>query len=78
MERPKVPPPLPSRFRQGNLRQLLGEDALAIQASAIDKSSTEFRANAERMQALVEELKTRRAEAAAGAIAGLDKGVGCL
>jgi 3-methylcrotonyl-CoA carboxylase beta subunit len=67
MERPKVPPPLPSLFRQGNLQELLGEDALAIQASAIDKSSAEFRANAERMQALVEELKTRRAEAAAGA-----------
>jgi 3-methylcrotonyl-CoA carboxylase beta subunit len=39
---------------------------LAILASSIDQSSAEFRANAERMSALVEELKARRAEAAAG------------
>ncbi len=35
-------------------------------ASTIDCNSAEFRANAERMRALVEELKTRRAEAALG------------
>ncbi len=39
---------------------------MAILASAIDQNSAEFRGNAERMRALVEELKTRRAEAAAG------------
>jgi 3-methylcrotonyl-CoA carboxylase beta subunit len=39
---------------------------VAILASAIDQNSAEFRGNAERMRALVEELKTRRAEAAAG------------
>jgi 3-methylcrotonyl-CoA carboxylase beta subunit len=66
VERPKVPPPLPSRFRQGNLQQRLEEGALAILASAIDKSSTEFRANAERMRALTAELQARRAEAALG------------
>jgi 3-methylcrotonyl-CoA carboxylase beta subunit len=66
VERPKVLPPLPSRFRQGNLQQHLGEGALAILASAIDKSSAEFRANAERMRALLEELKARRTEAAFG------------
>jgi len=39
---------------------------LAILASSIDQGSAEFRANAERMRALIEELKARRAEAAAG------------
>ncbi len=43
-----------------------GEAALAILASSIDQDSAEFRANAERMRALVEEMKARRAEAAAG------------
>jgi 3-methylcrotonyl-CoA carboxylase beta subunit len=42
------------------------EGWVAILASAIDQNSAEFRGNAERMRALVEELKTRRAEAAAG------------
>jgi len=39
---------------------------LAILASAIDKSSAEFRANAERMRALTAELQARRTEAALG------------
>ncbi len=39
---------------------------MAILAPSIDQDSAEFRANAERMRALVEELKVRRAEAAAG------------
>ena len=39
---------------------------MAILTSSIDKSAAEFRANAERMRALVEELKARRAEAAQG------------
>ena len=39
---------------------------MAILASAIDKNAPEFRANAERMRALVEELAARRAEAALG------------
>jgi 3-methylcrotonyl-CoA carboxylase beta subunit len=39
---------------------------LAILASSIDTTSVEFRGNAERMRALVEELKARRAEAALG------------
>jgi len=39
---------------------------LAILTSSIDRSSTEFRANAERMRALIDELKARRAEAALG------------
>ncbi len=43
---------------------------MAILNSAIDKNSAEFRANAARMAALVEELQTRRAEAAKG---GTDK-----
>ncbi len=34
--------------------------------SSLDQSSAEFRANAERMRALIEELKARRAEAALG------------
>ncbi len=39
---------------------------MAILTSSIDRSSAEFAANAERMRALVEELKARRAEAALG------------
>jgi 3-methylcrotonyl-CoA carboxylase beta subunit len=39
---------------------------LAILTSSIDQSSAEFRANAERMRALVSELAIRRAEAAQG------------
>jgi 3-methylcrotonyl-CoA carboxylase beta subunit len=42
------------------------EGGVAILASSIDQGTVEFRANAERMRALVEELKARRAEAAAG------------
>jgi 3-methylcrotonyl-CoA carboxylase beta subunit len=44
----------------------LREGELAILASAIDKNAAEFRANAERMRALVEELAARRVEAALG------------
>ena len=43
-----------------------GEDLLAILSSAIDKNAPEFRANAERMAALVAQLQARRAEAALG------------
>jgi len=39
---------------------------LSILLSSIDQASAEYRANAERMRALIEELKARRAEAAAG------------
>ena len=39
---------------------------MPILTSAIDKNAPEFRANAERMRALVEELAARRAEAARG------------
>lgn len=39
---------------------------MAILASSIDKTSVEYRANAERMRALVAELQARRAEAALG------------
>ena len=39
---------------------------MPVLASTIDKGAAEFRANAERMRALVEELKARRAEAAQG------------
>ena len=39
---------------------------MAILASSIDTQSAEYRANAERMRALVDELKARRAEAAQG------------
>jgi len=39
---------------------------LTILASAIDKNTPEFRANAERMRKLVQELQTRRNEAALG------------
>jgi 3-methylcrotonyl-CoA carboxylase beta subunit len=39
---------------------------LAILSSSIDTAAVEFRGNAERMRALVEELKARRAEAALG------------
>src|SRR5581483_11700861 len=46
--------------------QRAGESALAILTSSIDRSSAEFRANAERMRALIDELKARRAEAALG------------
>src|SRR6187397_1286559 len=42
------------------------EDVLAIPSSSIDKSSPEYRANAERMRSLVSELQARRAEAALG------------
>jgi 3-methylcrotonyl-CoA carboxylase beta subunit len=42
------------------------EGLLAILSSAIDKSAAEFRANAERMAALVADLQARRAEAAKG------------
>jgi 3-methylcrotonyl-CoA carboxylase beta subunit len=58
-------PPLPSPKRQGTV-VFEGEGALTILASSIDKGSAEFHANAERMRALVEELKARRAEAALG------------
>src|SRR5262245_28237225 len=43
-----------------------GEDEVTQIVSSIDKNADEFRANAAGMQALVEELKQRRAEAAAG------------
>ncbi|HVV62196.1 MAG TPA: carboxyl transferase domain-containing protein [Pseudolabrys sp.] len=39
---------------------------MAILASTVDKNASEFRANAERMRALVQELQARRAEAALG------------
>ncbi len=39
---------------------------MAILSSAVDTNTDEFRANAERMRALVEELRERRAEAALG------------
>ncbi|MGA8968059.1 MAG: carboxyl transferase domain-containing protein, partial [Pseudolabrys sp.] len=39
---------------------------MAILSSSIDKNAAEFRANAERMRALVSELQTRRDEAALG------------
>ena len=39
---------------------------MAILSSAIDTSSAEFRANAEKMRALIAELQARRAEAALG------------
>ncbi|HMF21534.1 MAG TPA: carboxyl transferase domain-containing protein [Pseudolabrys sp.] len=39
---------------------------MAILSSSIDKNAVEFRANAERMRALVQELQARRAEAAHG------------
>ncbi len=39
---------------------------MAILSSSIDRDSAEFRANAERMHALVQELQARRAEAAQG------------
>ncbi|MGB7618287.1 MAG: carboxyl transferase domain-containing protein, partial [Pseudolabrys sp.] len=39
---------------------------MAILSSSIDKNAAEFRANGERMRALVSELQTRRAEAALG------------
>jgi 3-methylcrotonyl-CoA carboxylase beta subunit len=39
---------------------------LAILSSSIDKSTADFRVNAERMRALVSELQARRAEAALG------------
>src|SRR5262249_3808714 len=42
------------------------EGTLAILSSSIDKNAAEFRANAERMQALAAELQKRRAEAALG------------
>jgi 3-methylcrotonyl-CoA carboxylase beta subunit len=42
------------------------EAALAILVSSIDQGSAEFRANADRMRVLVEELAARRAEAATG------------
>jgi 3-methylcrotonyl-CoA carboxylase beta subunit len=47
---------------------VIGEGTLAILSSAIDTSGSgaEFRANAEKMRALVAELQTRRAEAALG------------
>jgi 3-methylcrotonyl-CoA carboxylase beta subunit len=43
-----------------------GEGTLPILSSSIDRGSAEFRANAERMRALVAELQARRAEAALG------------
>jgi 3-methylcrotonyl-CoA carboxylase beta subunit len=46
--------------------QKTGEGLLAILTSTIDKNVAEFRANAERMAALVDELQARRAEAAKG------------
>ena len=39
---------------------------MAILSSSIDKNAADFRANAERMRALVSELQARRAEAALG------------
>ena len=39
---------------------------MAILATGIDAAAAEFRANAERMRGLVEELQQRRAQAAAG------------
>ncbi len=39
---------------------------MAILASSIDQNAAEFRANAERMRALVAELNVRRSEAALG------------
>src|SRR4029453_14038666 len=43
-----------------------GEGALRILSTSIDKNAADFRANAERMRALVAELQERRAEAALG------------
>ena len=43
-----------------------GEGSLAILSSTVDVNAAEFRANAERMRGLVDELKERRAEAALG------------
>src|SRR6476661_7109129 len=43
-----------------------GRCLLAILSSSIDKNGAEFRANSERMQALVSELQARRGEAALG------------
>ena len=42
------------------------EEVLAILSSSVDKSTAEYRANAERMRSLVSELQARRAEAALG------------
>jgi 3-methylcrotonyl-CoA carboxylase beta subunit len=43
-----------------------GESALAILTSSLDQGSDEFRANAERMRGLIDDLARRRAEAAQG------------
>src|SRR4029453_17681114 len=56
--------PLRSGFHQGTF--LPGEGALRILSTSIDKNAADFRANAERMRALVAELQKRRAEAALG------------
>jgi 3-methylcrotonyl-CoA carboxylase beta subunit len=55
---------LRSGFHQGTF--LSGEGALRILSTTIDKNAADFRANAERMRALVAELQKRRAEAALG------------
>ncbi|MGA7973208.1 MAG: hypothetical protein WCA36_10405, partial [Pseudolabrys sp.] len=59
-------PPLPSPGRQGRLPRETGEESLAILSSTVDVNAAEFRANAERMRALVDELKERRAAASLG------------
>src|SRR3954468_2363217 len=61
----RVPPRQP---RENWLRAVknAGESALAILTSSIDQGSDEFRANAERMRGLIDDLAHRRAEAAQG------------
>src|SRR5690242_12963550 len=62
------------RFRRGTLGVIRmrrrfrrpGGQTLTILSSSIDASSTEFASNAQRMRALIEELRTRRAQAALG------------
>jgi 3-methylcrotonyl-CoA carboxylase beta subunit len=56
---------LRSEFHRGNFSSSR-EIVLAILTSSVDKNAVEFRANAERMRALVAELHARRAEAALG------------
>jgi 3-methylcrotonyl-CoA carboxylase beta subunit len=57
---------LRSGCRQGTLAPQLKEGSLPILGSQVDSNAADFRANAERMRALVEQLKARRAEAAEG------------
>ena len=54
------------RVPSGHLRRVPGEGPVPILSSSVDKNSAEFRANAERMRALVNELRDKRAEASQG------------